>query len=149
MILRVYLMSAEEKVSQRIISSGSLGIKKTELRKEFAEADVDTILENMVTNGDVFIDKKGAAYHCWHKDHYFQNLLNSDPKFRLTYEAIKSLEQSINRTSDGLAKTMESLANNNIPNLAKLKIEKNEPVVSEKVQNDQLITIQFEQFKNE
>jgi hypothetical protein len=148
MILMVYLMSAEEKVSQRIISSGSLGIKKTDLRKEFAEADIDAILENMVTNGDVFIDKKGAAYHCWHKDHYFQNLLNSDPRFKLTYEAIKSLEQSINRTSDGLAKTIESLANN-ISNLAKLKIERNEPVVSEKVQNDQLITIQFEQFKNE
>src|SRR5436309_10516962 len=130
-------MSAEEKLIQRIISAGSLGVKKTELRKEFAEAETDTILEDMVTHGDVFIDKKGAAYYCWSKDHYFQSLLNSDPKFRLTYEAIKSLEQSVNKTSDGLAKTMESLANT-IPSLAKLKIERNEPVVSEKVQNDQL-----------
>ena len=144
----VYLMSAEEQIAQRIISSGSLGVKKTDLRKEFAEAEIDTILENMVTHGNVFIDKKGAAYYCWYKDHYFQNLLNSDPKFRLTYEAIKSLEQSFNRTADGLAKTIESLANS-IPNLSKLTIEENEPVVSEKIQNDQLISLQFEQFKNE
>ena len=45
----VYLMSAEEQIAQRIISSGSLGVKKTELRKEFAEAETDTILEHMVT----------------------------------------------------------------------------------------------------
>src|SRR2546426_4443711 len=140
----VYLMSAEEKVAQRIISSGSLGVKKNDLRKEFAEAEVDTILEDMVTHGDVFIEKKGAAYYCWHKDHYFQSLLNSDPKFRITYEAIKSLEQTVNKTSDGLAKTIESLANN-IPNLSKLTIEKNEPIVSEKVRSDQL----SDQFKNE
>ena len=141
-------MSAEEQIAQRIISSGSLGVKKTDLRKEFAEAEIDTILENMVTHGNVFIDKKGAAYYCWYKDHYFQSLLNSDPKFRLTYEAIKSLEQSFNRTSDGLAKTIESLANS-IPNLSKLTIAENEPVVSEKIENDQLISLQFEQFKNE
>lgn len=141
-------MSSEESVAQRIISSGSLGVKKTDLRKEFAELQIDTILENMVTDGDIFIDKKGAAYYCWHKDHYFQSLLNSDPKFRLTYEAIKSVEQSVNRTSDGLAKTIESLANT-ISNLSKSTIEKNEPVVSEKIQSDQLLTIQFEQFKNE
>ena len=141
-------MSSEESVAQRIISSGSLGVKKTDLRKEFAESQIDTILENMVTDGDIFIDKKGAAYYCWHKDHYFQSLLNSDPKFRLTYEAIKSVEQSVNRTSDGLAKTIESLANT-ISNLSKSTIEKNEPVVSEKIQNDQLLTIQFDQFKNE
>lgn len=53
-------MSAEEKLIQRIISAGSIGVKKTELRKEFAETETDTILEHMVTNGDVFIDKKGA-----------------------------------------------------------------------------------------
>ena len=117
-------MSAEEKLIQRIISAGSIGVKKTELRKEFAETETDTILEHMVTNGDVFIDKKGATYYCWYKDHYFQSLLNSDPKFRLTYEAIKTLEQSVNKTSDGLAKTVEMLVDN-ISNLSKSTIEKN------------------------
>ena len=67
--------------------------------------------------------KKGT-YYCWYKDYYFQSLLNSDPKFRLTYEAIKTLEQSVNKTSDGLAKTVETLVDN-ISNLSKSTIEKN------------------------
>ena len=137
-------MSAEEKLIQRIISAG---VKKTELRKEFAETETDTILEHMVTNGDVFIDKKGAAYYCWYKDHYFQSLLNSDPKFRLTYEAIKTLEQSVNKTSDGLAKTVEMLVDN-ISNLSKSTIEKNGHSSSQIILSGPL-TIQLDQFKNE
>jgi hypothetical protein len=140
-------MSAEEKLIQRIISAGSIGVKKTELRKEFAETETDTILEHMVTNGDVFIDKKGAAYYCWYKDHYFQSLLNSDPKFRLTYEAIKTLEQSVNKTSDGLAKTVEMLVDN-ISNLSKSTIEKNGHSSSQIILTGPL-TIQLDQFKNE
>jgi hypothetical protein len=140
-------MSAEEKLIQRIISAGSFGVKKTELRKEFAEAETDTILEDMVTHGDVFIDKKGAAYYCWSKDHYFQSLLNSDPKFRLTYEAIKSLEQSVNKTSDGLAKTVGMLVDN-ISNLSKSTMEKNGHSSSQIVLSGPL-TMQLEQFKNE
>src|ERR1051325_5067278 len=143
----VYLMSAEEQIAQRIISSGSLGVKKTDLRKEFAEAEIDTILENMVTHGNVFIDKKGAAYYCWYKDHYFQSLLNSDPKFRLTYEAIKSLEQSVNKRSDGLAETVGMLVDN-ISNLSKSTIEKNGHSSSQIVMSGPL-TMQLEQFKNE
>jgi hypothetical protein len=140
-------MSAEEKLIQKIISAGSIGVKKTELRKEFAETETDTILEHMVTNGDVFIDKKGAAYYCWYKDHYFQSLLNSDPKFRLTYEAIKTLEQSVNKTSDGLAKTVEMLVDN-ISNLSKSTIEKNGHSSSQIILSGPL-TIQLDQFKNE
>jgi hypothetical protein len=140
-------MSVEQKLIQRIISAGSLGVKKTELRKEFAETETDTILEDMVTHGDVFIDKKGAAYYCWSKDYYFQSLLNSDPKFRLTYEAIKSLEQSVNKTSDGLAKTVGMLVDN-ISNLSKSTIEKNGHSSSQIVLSGPL-TMQLEQFKNE
>ncbi|HZD82011.1 MAG TPA: hypothetical protein VE076_03955 [Nitrososphaeraceae archaeon] len=140
-------MSVEEKLIQKINSAGSLGVKKTELRKEFAEAETDTILEDMVTHGDVFIDKKGAAYYCWSKDHYFQSLLNSDPKFRLTYEAIKSLEQSVNKRSDGLVETVGMLVDN-ISNLSKSTIEKNGHSSSQIVLSGPL-TMQLEQFKNE
>src|SRR4051812_23934869 len=98
-------MSAEEKLTERIILSGSLGVKKTDLRKEFAGEDIDRILEDFITRGEIYIDKRGAAYYCWHRDYYLQSLLNSDARFRLIYEAIKSLEQSVNRTSDALAKT--------------------------------------------
>ena len=138
-------MSAEEKLTQRIFLSGSAGVKKTDLRKEFAEEDIDTILEKAVTQGDIYIDKKGAAYHCWHKEYYLQSLLNSDAKFRIIYDAIKSLEQSINKTSDALAKSLESSTNNIILSLSKLDKEYKGSTVDNGLSAD--FTAQLEQFK--
>src|SRR5712692_8182711 len=115
-------MSIEEKILQRILTAGSLGVKKTDLRREFETAELTILLENLISRGEVFVDKKGAAYYCWHREHYMENLLNSDQKFRLVYSSVKSLEDSINRTSDGLARTVEALACN-ISNLAKLVVE--------------------------
>jgi hypothetical protein len=121
----VFLMSSEDKLIGRIRSAGSAGIKKTDLRKEFGELELDVVLEKLVTRGNIFVDKKGSAYYCWHKEYYLQNLLNTDPRFKITYEAIKSLESTVNVTSDALARNMEILANN-ISNLAKLVVEKSE-----------------------
>lgn len=104
-------MSVDEKLAERLRSAGSLGIKKTDLRKEFAEDDIELVLDRLATQGQIFIDKKGAAYYCWHKDYYVQNLLNSDPRFKLTYDEIKSFEHSVNKTFDGLARSIETLAN--------------------------------------
>src|SRR5919199_805024 len=119
-------MSAEEKLTKRIILSGSLGIKKGDLRKEFDGEDIDRTLQDLVTRGDIYMDKKGAAYYCWHRDYYLQSLLNSDPKFRLIYQAIKCLEQSVNKASDALAKTIESSTCNIISSLSQLNQENNE-----------------------
>jgi hypothetical protein len=141
-------MSAEEKLTERIILSGSLGVKKTDLRKEFAGEDIDSILEDIITRGDIYIDKKGAAYYCWHRDYYLQSLLNSDAKFRVIYEAIKSLEQSVNRTSDALAKTVEANTNDVISALSKLNKEEVESQILEKSLGADL-GIQLDQFKNE
>jgi hypothetical protein len=118
-------MSVEEKLTKRIILSGSLGIKKSDLRKEFDGEDIDITLQDLATRGDIYIDKKGAAYYCWHRDYYLQSLLNSDAKFRLIYQAIKSLEQSVNKTSDALAKTLESSTSNIISSLSQLNQENN------------------------
>jgi hypothetical protein len=141
-------MSAEEKLTQRIFLSGSAGVKKTDLRKEFAEEDIDTILEKAVTHGDLYIDKKGAAYYCWHREYYLQSLLNSDAKFRIIYDAIKSLERSINKTSDALAKSVESSTNNIILSLSKLDKENiGTTVVDNGLSAD--FTTQLEQFKTD
>ena len=140
-------MSAEEKLTQRIILSGSLGVKKTDLRKEFAGDDIDRTLEDLVTCGDIYIDKKGAAYYCWHKDYYLQSLLNSDAKFRLIYQAIKSLEQSINKTSDALAKTLESSTSDIISSMSKLNDENIETSNLENELTAADFTMQLEQFR--
>jgi hypothetical protein len=113
-------MTAEEKLVNRILSAGSAGIKKTDLRKEFG--DIDTALEKVISNGDIFVDKRANAYYCFHKSHYIQSLLNSDPRFKLTYDMIKSLDESVRSSNKELTRTIETLANN-ISNLARFVLE--------------------------
>jgi hypothetical protein len=103
-ILKLIHMSTEEQVIAKILTAGPLGIKKSELRKSFIGFDLEGLLHRLVTTGDVFIEKKGTSYYCWHKDHYLQSLLNSDPKFRLIYDSLRSLEKSLlNSTLSGSA----------------------------------------------
>jgi len=113
-------MSVEEKLVNRILSFGSAGIKKTDLRREFG--DIDTPLENIISKGDIFVDKRANVYFCFHKSHYVQSLLNSDPRFKLTYEMIKSVNESVSSSSKDLLRTVEILANN-ISNLANVVLQ--------------------------
>ena len=113
-------MSSEEKLVTKILSAGSGGIKKTDLRREFGDIDAD--LDNLISRGDVFVDKRATAYFCFHKSHYIQSLLNSDARFKLTYEMIKTVNQAINSSSKDLLDAVESLANN-ISNLASVVLE--------------------------
>src|SRR5919106_6030040 len=113
-------MSVEEKILNRILSFGSAGVKKTDLRREFG--DIDTLLENLISQGDIFVDKRANAYFCFHKSHYVQSLLNTDPRFKLTYEIIKSVNESVSSSSKDLLRTVEILANN-ISNLATVVLE--------------------------
>jgi hypothetical protein len=113
-------MSSEEKLLNKTLSAGSGGIRKTDLRREFG--DIDGHLEHLISRGDVFIDKRANAYFCFHKNHYVQSLLNSDARFKLTYDMIKLVNQSINSSSKELLDAVESLANN-ISNLASVVLE--------------------------
>ena len=140
-------MSAEQKIVERITSAGTAGIKKIDLRKEFQDIGIDVIIERLVTSGDIFVDKKGTAYYCWHKDYYLQNLLNTDPKFRLIYETIMHLELSVNKTSDGLAKTLETLYNN-VKNSEKSAATRSVDGISQVHSNDEP-TMHLDRFRNE
>ena len=140
-------MSSEQKIVERITSAGTAGIKKIDLRKEFQDMGIDVIIERLVTSGDIFVDKKGTAYYCWHKDYYLQNLLNTDPKFRLIYETIMHLELSVNKTSDGLAKTMETLYNN-VKNSEKSAATRSLDSFSQVHSNDEP-TMHLDRFRNE
>ena len=147
MILNFYRMSAEQKIVERITSAGTAGIKKIDLRKEFQDMGIDVIIERLVTSGDIFVDKKGTAYYCWHKDYYLQNLLNTDPKFRLIYETIMHLELSVNKTSDGLAKTLETLYNN-VKNSEKSAATRSVDGILQVHSNDEP-TMHLDRFRNE
>jgi hypothetical protein len=113
-------MIVEEKLVKRIISAGSAGIKKTDLRKELG--DIEAALEKVISKGEIFVDKRAGVYYCFHKTHYIQSLLNSDPRFKLMYDMIESLQVSANSSNKELARTVETLANN-ISNLARFMLE--------------------------
>jgi hypothetical protein len=103
-------MLADAQLMDKICSAGQTGLKKADLRKEFPQAEIDSILEKLTNEGKIFIDKKGTSHYCWLKESYMQYLLNTDPKFRLTHEAICSLERSVSKNSDRLATALETIS---------------------------------------
>jgi len=149
-------MSSEEKLVNRILSAGSGGIKKTDLRREFG--DVDAYLENLISKGDIFVDKRANAYFCFHKNHYVQSLLNTDARFKLTYEMIKIVNQSVSSSSKDLIDAVQALANN-VSNLATVVLEmKNNQQLrrmqtlyshEEPFANDQNHTLSIHEFKEQ
>jgi hypothetical protein len=86
-----------QEVLDRILSEGFTGIKKSDLKKEFASTDLnfDSVLENLVSTRRVFIEKKGTSYYCWGSDAYIEYLRNNDTKFRLLFEGISSVDKNL------------------------------------------------------
>ncbi|MDP9305174.1 MAG: hypothetical protein M3O68_02380 [Thermoproteota archaeon] len=126
-------MSSEELVLEKILSTGSTGIKKSDLKKEFTSFDLDQTLENLVNNGKVCVDKKGPAYYCWTAEVYVKHLNSVDPKFRILLERIKIIERKLetqsNSVKDALNGLIEVLKSENselpkaLVNLDNFKIE--------------------------
>jgi hypothetical protein len=102
-------MSSEELVLEKILSTGSNGIKKSDLKKEFTSFDFDQTLENLVNNGKVCIDKKGAANYCWTVEVYIKHLNSVDPKFRILLERIKIIERKLDTQSNSVKDALNGL----------------------------------------
>ena len=102
-------MSSEELVLEKILSTGFNGIKKSDLKKEFTSFDLDQTLENLVNNGKVCIDKKGAAYYCWTAEVYVKYLNSVDPKFRILLERIKIIERKLDTQSNSVKDALNGL----------------------------------------
>ncbi|HET8857730.1 MAG TPA: hypothetical protein VFM28_09410 [Nitrososphaeraceae archaeon] len=102
-------MSSEEKIIDRIFSSGIEGVKKTDLKKEFTSVDLDKILNTWINQNEIIISKKASTYYCWQKDNYFQYLLDSDPKFKCIFELLKEVQTSFQNLSSSLNKHVEKL----------------------------------------
>jgi len=102
-------MSSEELVLEKILTTGSNGIKKSDLKKEFTSFDLDQTLENLVNNGKVCVDKKGAAYYCWTAEVYVKHLNSVDPKFRILLERIKIIERKLDTQSNSVKDALNGL----------------------------------------
>ncbi|MDW0221160.1 MAG: hypothetical protein QOG24_09635, partial [Nitrososphaeraceae archaeon] len=100
---------SEELVLEKILSTGSNGIKKSDLKKEFTSFDLDQTLENLVNNGKVCVDKKGAAYYCWTAEVYVKYLNSVDPKFRILLERIKIIERKLDTQSNSVKDALNGL----------------------------------------
>ena len=125
-------MSSEELVLEKILSTGTNGIKKSDLKKEFTTFDLDKTLENLVNDGKVCIDKKGAAYYCWTSEVYLKHLYGVDPKFRILIERMKLIERKLDIHSNSFKDALNGLIDllktegadhNALVNLDNFKIE--------------------------
>ena len=102
-------MSSEQLVLEKILSTGSNGIKKSDLKKEFTSFDLDQTLENLVNDGKVCVDKKGAAYYCWTAEVYVKHLNSVDPKFRILLERIRIVERKLDTQSNSVKDALNGL----------------------------------------
>ena len=90
-----------EKVVASIAEKGIEGIKKAELRRELQEVqELDSILQELVRTQEIFIERKGNSFYCWHKNYYLQKLLSTDQKFSLLYSLMNSMQDSLNARFD-------------------------------------------------
>jgi hypothetical protein len=84
-------------------------VKKTDLKKEFASVDLDSLLNLWIKQNEIIMSKKGSTSYCWHKDSYLQYLLDSDPKFKYTFELFKEVQISFQNLSNSVDKHVEKL----------------------------------------
>jgi len=101
---------SQEKLVNTIEAKGTEGIKKAELRREFQEVEeIDSILQELVRTGEIFIERKGNSFYCWHKNYYLQKLLSTDQKFSLLYTLINSMQDSLNTKFDSLDASLDAV----------------------------------------
>jgi hypothetical protein len=84
-------------------------VKKTDLKKEFASVDLDSLLNLWIKQNEIIMSKKGSTSYCWHKDSYLQYLLDSDPKFKYTFELFKEVQISFQNLANSVDKHVEKL----------------------------------------
>ncbi len=77
-------------VYNRIEVAGIYGVRRVDLRKEFGE-DVDKHVEELISSGLIFSDKKSGAITYWTKDNYIKYVMENDPKFKLIQVMINSI----------------------------------------------------------
>ena len=90
---------SKSQVLHKISLSGRNGIKRTEIRKEFQHIRVDDEVESLLKNGEIVMEKRGAACYLWEAENYLQHVLTTDIKFKILYTLIEEIKVLLERYS--------------------------------------------------
>ena len=102
-------MSNIDIIYEDINSFGSVGVKKSELKKRFADESFEQDLDQLILQDRICVSKKGTYIYCWGKKFYLEHLLSSDIKFKYLYESILGIQNKLNNYSDSIFKYVEKI----------------------------------------
>ena len=102
-------MSDKDDIVNTINSFGLVGIKKTELKKQYVLDNFDILLNELTQEDKICISKKGTFIFCWGKEFFLEYILNSDFKFKYLYKDITAVQNKIDNYSDSIFKYVENL----------------------------------------
>lgn len=102
-------MSNIDIICEDINSFGSVGVKKSELKKRFADESFEQDLDQLILQDRICVSKKGTYIYCWGKKFYLEHLLSSDIKFKYLYESILGIQNKLNNYSDSIFKYVEKI----------------------------------------
>ena len=102
-------MSNIDIIYEDINSFGSVGIKKSELKKRFTEDTLEENLAQLIAQDKICVSKKGTYIYCWGKNFYLEYLLSSDIKFKYLYDSIIGIQNKLNNYSDSIFKYVEKI----------------------------------------
>ena len=103
-----------EEILQKVEFSGVDGVKKTDIKKAFGK-ESDGVLERLVREERVFVEKKGVAYFVWTWENYILHLTQNDHKFKLILNMLVGVSNSVARLKDqtqNLREEMERISLN-------------------------------------
>ncbi|MEM3083733.1 MAG: hypothetical protein QXU32_06250 [Nitrososphaerales archaeon] len=123
-----------EKLYKRIESAGAAGIARMKLKKEFGTR-ADKAIEELISRGIVFTEKKGRALTYWSKENYMQHLLNSDPKFKLIFDMYSNTRSTISNTVSKINEDLNKKVQNMTTELISNTVSKINEDLNKKVQN--------------
>lgn len=102
-------MSNIDDIFNDIKSFGSVGIKKSDLKKKYLDDNFDENLDELVVSDKICISKKGTYIYCWEKQSYLGYLLSADIKFKFLYNSIIGIQSKLDNYSDSLFKYVEKI----------------------------------------
>lgn len=100
-----------DRLYKRIESSGAKGIRRMKLRKEFG-VKAGKAIDQLLSQGTIFADKKGGSITYWSKDNYMYHLKDSDPKFKLIFDMYSNSSNNISNNMSKINKNLNRKVSN-------------------------------------